>query len=586
VIYLIRRLPWKKLMARLRWLYEAMRGYKRGALLLTGLMTASAIIGVLTALLLRSLIDTASGLTGGPLVQTGLFFMLALIIQAGISALLPVLGARIRTGHVNALREKLFDSFMAVNWQQLISHHSGDYVNRMISDAEDVSWFLLTAVPDLIATFAQLVAAGVVLFFMEPVLALIMLAVTPVLSVLARAFARPMNEASMKMRELYGESIALTQESIQNIVTLRAFQRQAAAGEKLHRLHSSLMHWTVRQGKLSALSGAAQGAGFFIAYALAMMWGVWKLSQKALSFGGLAAYLQLASQVQSPLRHLAGQFPQMVSAMVSAGRLMEVLSLPAENLSGEAPALCGPLGIKLKSVRFAYKEGDGEGKAMLDGLSMTVPFGTMAALIGATGEGKTTVARLLLGLVNAQEGGVLLYGPDGREYPAGAAARGAFSYVPQGRFLFSGTIADNLRLGREAATPEEMEEALRLSCAWDFVNALPDRLDTCLGENGIGLSEGQHQRIAIARALLRDAPILILDEATSALDMRTESVMLKNIRDAFQSKGRTALIITHRSAALKNCSAVYRLSGGKAYAVPQAVKVTHTRPRIKKAAAS
>ncbi len=569
-------------MARLRWLYEAMRGYKRAMLLLTGLMTASAIIGVLTALLLRSLIDTASGLAGGPLVQTGLFFMLALIAQAGISAALSILNARIKTEHLNALREKLFKAFMSVTWQHLISHHSGDYVNRMLSDAEDVSWFLLSAIPDLIATFAQLVAAGLVLFFMEPVLALIMLAVTPVLSVLARAFARPMKEASVKMRKLDGESIALTQECLQNIVTLRAFQRQAAAGEKLHKLQSSLKYWTVRRGKLSALSGAAQGAGFFAAYALALMWGVWKLSKKALTFGGLAAYLQLASQVQGPLRHLAGQFPQMVSAMVSAGRLMEVLSLPAEDLSGDAPAMDGPLGIKLKSVRFAYHEGD----AVLDGFSMIVPPGTMVALTGATGEGKTTVARLLLGLVKPQEGGTLLYGPDGREYPANATTRAAFSYVPQGRFLFSGTIADNLRLGRETASIEEMAEALRLSCAWDFVSALPDGLGTRLGENGAGLSEGQQQRLAVARALLRDAPILLLDEATSALDMRTESAMLKNIRDAFQSKGRTCLIITHRSAALKNCAAVYHLSGGKAYAVPQSVKVTHARPRVKKQAAS
>ena len=570
------KLSWAEIKAQVRWLYGTAHGFKRSILILTGVSTAASLLGVLSALMIKALIDVAVGVQQGHLPGMALLFVVMLAAEIALDAAHKILGTRARTMQANELQARLFRKFMAASWQHISVRHSGDLSCRMLSDVDAVNLFLLSSIPDIISTFAQLMAATWVLIHLEPWLAILALTVTPVFVLLTRIFAGPMREAAMKIQSLKGENLSLSQEAIASIVTIRAFEQQTETCGKLSHLQGSLLSWTMRRTRLSTLSGAIQAASWNITYVLSLMWGILRLSKNTISYGSLAAYLQLVSQVQGPLRRLFGHIPQLISASASILRLMEVLDMPEEDLEHASSVHSGPLGVTLEDVCFAYQDG----QMVLNKVSMAVAPGAMTALVGPTGEGKSTIVRLLLGLVKPQSGSILLHKPEGGSYPVGACTRSAFAYVPQGNTALSGTIADNLRLAKPAATLEEMEAALRQACAWDFVSALAGKMETHIGERGIGLSEGQQQRLAIARALLRNAPILILDEATSALDKKTEAQVLKSIQSALQ--GRTCLIITHRTAVLRLCGRMYRLSGGAAYLCATRFKSIRTRFRVKK----
>lgn len=577
---LLRKAIWTDVRTHGKWLYAAAYGCKGGILLLTAISTAIALLGIWSAWLIKNLIDIASGVQKGSLLETGGLFVFVLAAEIVLDSFHNMLNTRIKTRQANDLRSQLFRKFMTAQWQTLSARHSGDYCNRMLSDVDIVNSFLLSSIPDIIATLAQLSAAAWILLCLEPGLALLAFAITPAFLLLGRLFARPMRDAALQMQNLQDEQLSLAQEAVQNITTIRAFEQQGRVCERLDGVHGGLLFWAMRRAKLGMLSRATQALCWSGTYCLSLLWGIARLSQNTLSYGTMAAYLQLVAQIQNPLRQLAGQLPQIISTSASIGRLLDILNLPEEaacpaahenaSLSSKA------LGIRLDRTCFAYKESE----PVLEEMSMDVPPGVTAALIGPTGEGKSTVIRLLLGLVTPQAGSVLLYRPEGNSYPASAGTRSAFSYVQQGNACLSGTIADNLRLARPAATPEEMESVLKQACAWEFVSALPEKTETRIGELGIGLSEGEQQRLAIARALLRDAPILVLDEATSALDKKTEAQVLKNIQGALQ--GRTCLIVTHRSAALRLCARVYRLSGGKAYLSTTSFKKGKVQFRRKK----
>lgn len=563
-----------------KWLYTVAYGCKGNILLLTVISAIIALLGVWSALLIKNLIDIAGGVLEGNLLETGALFALTLVAEITMDALYDLLNTHTKTKQANNLRSKLFRKFMTAQWQALSARHSGDYCNRMISDVDVVNGFLLSSIPDIISTLVQLLAATWVLLLLGPGLAVLALTITPVFILLGRLLAKPMRDANLQIQNLRGEQLSHTQEAIQNITNIRAFEQQGRACDRLDSLHGSLLFWVMRRTKLGVLSRAIQAISWSGTYCLSLLWGIARLSQNALSYGTIAAYLQLVAQIQGPLRQLAGQIPQIIATSASISRLLDVLNLPeeaahstpCENFSSHP----NPLGLRLDHVCFAYKDSG----PVLEKLSMDVPPGAIAALIGPTGEGKSTVLRLLLGLVTPQAGSILLYRPDGDSYPVGACTRSAFTYVQQGNATISGTIADNLRMAKPSATMEEMETVLKQACAWDFVSALPQKTQTCIGDHGSGLSEGQQQCLAISRALLRDAPILILDEATSALDKKTEAQVLKNIQSALQ--GRTCLVITHRSAALKLCSRMYRLYGGKAYLSTTNFKNSHVRFKVKK----
>jgi ABC-type multidrug transport system fused ATPase/permease subunit len=550
-------MTWKQIASQFKWLCGILNGFKPAVLGIALIGTASALLGVYFAWVMKNFIDIATGASEGSFIEAALLCAAVLAAQIAVNSLERLVSVKARTKHANKVRVSLFQKLMITDWQTFCSKHSGDYNNRMLSDVDIVSDFLITSIPSMAATLFQLAAASAVLISLEPYLALLAFLITPIFIVLGRIFAKPTREANLNLQQVKGENLSYTQDILQNMAVLRAFERQPESVRKYSDQNHNLLHWNMRKAKLSVLSNAVLSVSWSATYLLSLVWGALRLSQGFISFGTMSAYLQLVGQIQGPLRTLAYQIPGILAASASAERLMEILELPEERNSKPLDAInCTKAGFRLENVRFEYTADD----TVLYNVDLEVKPGSMTALIGPTGEGKSTIARLLLALITPLSGKVLLILPNGRKEEVSASTRRAFTYVPQGNTILSGTVADNLRLAKPDATVEQMTAALKTACAGDFVEQLPQGLDTVIGERGTGLSEGQAQRIAIARALLRDAPILILDECTSALDPLTEERVLKNIRKDLN--GRACLLITHRKTAVCYCDRVYKLDGG------------------------
>jgi ABC-type multidrug transport system fused ATPase/permease subunit len=339
------------------------------------------------------------------------------------------------------------------------------------------------------------------------------------------------------------------------MLVIKAFCLEQGSAERIEGLQNQRLHWISRRSKMGAAASSTLSMGYWSGYFFAFGWGSFGLSKGTTTFGTLTAFLQLVGQVQGPMVGLANTLPQMIALVGSAGRLREFESLQMENNSRAVPGW-DSVGIYLDNISFSY-----ENKPVFKNLSIRIAPGEIVALVGPSGEGKTTFVRLLLSLLNITEGHIYFTNDKGEKMEVSAASRAFLSYVPQGNTLFSGTIADNLRVGCSDASDSELEAVSRSACAWEFIEKLPEGLNTVIGEKGHGLSEGQAQRLAIARALLHKAPVLVLDEATSALDAKTELKVLQTIQR--QNPGRTCIAITHRMTVLKICSRVLKLEDGR-----------------------
>jgi len=399
------------------------------------------------------------------------------------------------------------------------------------------------------------VASFVTLLYYEPRLAFIAFILGPSTVLFSRIWGRRLKRLNIKVQESESLYRSYIQEAIQNFIIIKCFGLEKNSQDTLQGLHLNRMKWILKKNKTTLSADMVISMGFWAGYFLAFSWGIVRLAQKAISFGTLTAFLTLVQQIQAPFVGLARTFPQIIALVASTERLMELEKMQMEKSASRVPKL-EKVGIDFQRVSFYYNDE----KPVLDNITVNIAPGQMVALIGPSGVGKTTMIRLLLALLQPSEGEVFYTDTAGRHYEVTAATRDWVTYVPQGNTLFSGTIADNLRSGKLDATAEEMEKAARAACAWGFIQELPQGLDTKIGESGQGLSEGQAQRIAIARAFLRKAPVMILDEATSALDMETEMNVLKSIKDL--SDNFTCLIITHRQTALKMCSRVLKIQDG------------------------
>lgn len=556
------RMTWKQILYQIKWLYGILNGYKLAVLGIGLIGTASALLGVYFAWVMKNFIDIATGASAeGNFMEAALLCVAVLAAQIAVNSLESLVSVKTQTKHANSVRASMFQKLMVTDWQTFCSKHSGDYNNRMLSDVDIVSDFLITAIPSITAMLFELAAAAIVLISLEPYLALLAFLITPIFILLGRIFAKPARVANLNLQQVKGENLSYTQDILQNMAVLRAFEQQNESMRKFREQHKTLLRWNMRKAKLSVFSNAILSVSWSATYLLSLVWGALRLSQGLISFGTMTAYLQLVGQIQDPLLSLAYQVPGIIATSASAERLMEILELTEERNSKTLNATnCTKVGFRLENVKFEYKTDD----TVLYNVNLEVKPGSMTALIGPTGEGKSTIARLLLALITPLSGNAFLVLPNGKKEEVNASTRCAFTYVPQGNTILSGTVADNLRFAKPDATVEKMTAALAAACAWDFVEQLPEGLNTVIGEHGTGISEGQAQRIAIARALLRDAPVLILDECTSALDPLTEERVLKNIRKRLN--GRACLLITHRQTAVRYCDKVYKLDGG--YIVP------------------
>lgn len=532
------------------WIWRASQGARMQALLcaLIGVVSVACSLGFV--FLSKEAIDIATGVRDGHLMHyaigMGGLMLCEILLHAADNWIVNTLGVKTQ----NRLRARLFAQLMQGEWQGK-DRHSGDVLNRLVSDLGTIVSVVTSTLPFLVITAVQFVASFCFLFSMDHALAIMLVVILPFFALLSRIYVRRMRRMTKAVRESDSRIHAVMQESLQHKTVVKSLEQTDEMAHKLDGLHTQLHTEVVQRTRFSVLSRSLVSAGFSAGYLTAFLWGVFRIQGGLISFGVMTAFLQLVGRIQRPLSDLARLIPTLVGALTSAERLMELEEQPLEE-QGEPVLLPSPAGIRLENVDFTYSDGN---EAVLKNLTADFPPGSMTAILGETGAGKTTLIRLILALVRPTSGHVVLYHGE-QSAEASPRTRANLVYVPQGNTLFSGTIRENLLLGCPDATDDELWRVLRIACA-DFVEQLPQGLDTPCGEQGGGLSEGQAQRIAIARSLLRPGSILLLDEATSALDPDTERRFLQHI--STEIGNRTLLFITHRTSVLEYCDRVLRV---------------------------
>ena len=540
-----------------KWIFTYSKRYKGAIAFYVFLGIFSTTLGLVGAVASKYVIDIITGYQTSRLwllitvaVSSTIF---GLVINSLLSRILLKLGIRIG----NDVQRDIFDKIIDADWSALNRYESGDILNRFSNDVGTVGSNAVSWLPSIVVSLYRFVATFLVILHYDWIMAVFAFATAPALLFASRFILRRQREHGKKVRQMASEVMSFEVETFYNMDTIKSF---GVAGqysgklrdwqEKFKKVNLDYNLFTIQTNVFMTVMGSLVSMGAF-GYCLYQLW------THAITYGTMTLFLQQSSKLSGAFQNVVGIVPNFLNASISAHRIRELVELPKEihveaSRSLQHRAEAG-LTVELKDVDFAYVED----RAVIRDSRLVASPGEIIALIGASGEGKTTLIRLVLALIHPDQGEAVIRAADGAEFPLNAETRRLFSYVPQGNTILSGTIAENLRMGKEDATEQEMIRALELACAWEFVEQLPNGLHTKLGRMGKGLSEGQAQRVAIARAVLRDAPILLLDEATSALDVSTERRVLKNI---MQSRpNRTCIVTTHRPTVLTLCKRVYRV---------------------------
>lgn len=451
----------------------------------------------------------------------------------------------------NRMQQRMLSTILRSQFRGRDSIHSGDMLNRLEQDVGTVVNFVAETLPDMIAILTMFLGAFGYLFYLDHSLAIAIVVLFPIFLLLSKVYVGKMRKLNRDVRESDSAVQSILQESVQHRVLVKTLESEDVLVERLDEQHQTLRQKVVKKTYFSAFSNFIVSAGFATGYLLAFGWSALRLSADTLTYGGMSAFLQLVNRIQNPARSMARMAPKFVAVFTAAERLMAFEDVPMEK-QGRPILLEGCCGVRFENVTYAYS--DEPDHNIIEDFSFDFKPGTCTAIMGRTGAGKTTLLRMILALIEPVRGNVYIYnkvenGQRQSTVHASPLTRCNIIYVPQGNTLLSGSIRDNLLLGNIDATEEQMNDALAQACA-DFVRELPDGIDTIVTEQGGGLSEGQAQRICIARALLRDCSLMILDEATSALDADTERQLLQNI---LHGQKRTVICITHRPAVLQYC---------------------------------
>lgn len=533
-----------------KWLWRAWRGNQLQAILNATIGLLSVVVSLAQVWAVQHAIDVASGHAEGSIYWS--VGVMALLVLCGFALRICSIWVRNILGikAQNRMQQRMLDRILRSEWTGKESHHSGDVLNRLEQDVGTVVSFLTETIPNTISVVAMFVGAFLYLFSMDKVLAFVIVGIIPVFVLLSKLYIGQMRRLTRQVRDSDSKVQSVLQETIQHRMLIKTLESDSVMVDRLESTQSELRHRVVKRTAFSVVSNFILNAGFSVGYLIAFLWAALRMADETLTFGGMTAFLQLVNRIQGPARDLTRLAPVFVGVFTAAERLMELEENPLEE-QGDPIPLTAPCGVRLEHITYAYDDGDSN---VIEQLDFDFYPGSCTAVLGETGAGKTTLIRLILALLHPNEGKVIIYNQQ-EQKELSPLMRCNFVYVPQGNTLMSGTIRDNLRLGKLNATEEEIKAALEMSCA-SFVMELPDGLDTVCTEAGGGLSEGQAQRISIARALLRNRPIMLFDEATSALDPETERQLLHNI---LSNHDKTVIFITHRPAVVDYCDQTLHL---------------------------
>ena len=539
----------------LRWFVRTSRGIRLRSIAntLTGVIGVGLDFAFIWAT--KRCIDTATHQTEGSLTESALLLgaVMASIIALGFARnwLAAILGVQ----STNKIQRRMFETVLGSVWLGRDRQHTGDTMNRLDRDVRDVTSVISNTLPQALIVTCRLIGAFVFLCVYDARLACALMVITPLFIALSKFYVRRMRALTRDIRKTDSEIQSIMQESLQHRIMLKTMEQEEGVVERLGLTQQSLSDQIRYRTRFSSVSNALVNIGFAGGYLVAFLWGAWRLEQGLITYGMMLAFIQLVGQIQGPFRDMTRFIPTLVSSLTAGERLMELEQLPQEETC-EPIRFKGGCGIRLKDLSYAYDE---DYRLIIDRLTYDFPPGSITAVLGETGSGKTTLIRLILALLPPLKGRVEFYDGD-VSAKASPGTRCNLVYVPQGNSLLSGTVRSNLLLGRPDATEREMWDALELAEA-GFVKESDEGLDMPVGESGLGLSEGQAQRIAIARALLRPGRVLLLDEATSALDEETETRVLDNLmgRNADSPTPYTVICVTHRPAVTAHCNQMLRL---------------------------
>ena len=545
----------KELFIKIKWILSHAKAVIPFLIFTTVISSASSLISVYNTLVSKSLIDSAISGNTSEVIK---YLIIMISITLGMMLLSPItslLSTHASTKLNQSIQKKIFEHIEYSNWLEQSKFHSVSLLTRITSDVATISSTLLSTIPSIISILVTLLASFSTLIYLAPSIAIIAVFIGPFLVLVSRYFSKKLKDLYKQAQEEDVKYRAFIQESVQNIMIVKTFCMEKINMNRLVQIQDNKYKIAMKNTKLSSMTGLAMSLCSNLAYFTIFCWGALNISTGVTTYGTFTAMLQLYSKVQYPFSSLAAMFPGLISTIAAAERLMELEAIPLEKSSEtEIIDFTNPE-IAFKNVSFEYKKGN----KIINDVNLTIPYGETIAFVGPSGEGKTTLIRLILALINPSSGKVYLK-ENNKKDSFNRDYRNLISYVPQGNTLFSGTIEDNLRYGNFEATEEEIYEALKNACALDFVNELENGIETVIGEKATGISEGQAQRLAIARSFLRKKPILILDEATSALDPETEVSVLKSVKSLPHKP--TCIIITHRPSALNICHRIIRLEKG------------------------